>query len=70
MSGITLRVVGAVAITVGLICLLSGWSAALATEGIAFTALETLVVICGLFMVYRGENTTTSQTPVRRFRRN
>lgn len=56
MSSITLRGLGAAAITVGLVCLLSGWSAAFAAEGALFTAVQCLLVISGLFMVYRGEN--------------
>ncbi|GAA1414193.1 hypothetical protein AUR04nite_19910 [Glutamicibacter uratoxydans] len=56
MSGITLRVIGAAAITVGLICLLSGWSAVFAVEGTLFTALQCALVLVGLVMVYRGEN--------------
>ncbi|WP_313813131.1 hypothetical protein [Glutamicibacter sp.] len=56
MNGITLRILGAAAIMVGLICLLSGWSAVFAVEGTMFTAIQCALVLGGLFMVYRGEN--------------
>lgn len=55
MSGVKLRILGASALTLGLVGLLSGWSVLDSADGTPFAVLQLGLVGAGLLLVYRGE---------------
>lgn len=66
MNGFTLRLLGAAIVVLVLIGLLSGWSALFAAEAFLATLVQLGLLVLGLALLYRGENTMLPGLPPRR----